>query len=157
MASAMDLMFAYHWIYIGVEIEHYEAQTSQAQHIIKRKIEELIVKEGEVLARKTASSRIIAETAVSSTSANEDVQQNDSEQLPLKLPRLLKKYSRIRSGKNLQKRQKNNFYGTLSLLVLSVLFIGMNRYCFGTKRPMLFLLSVRLRKEYSVSLLRQRK
>ena len=56
-------------------------------------------------------------------------QQNDSEQLPIKLPRLLEKYSRIRSGKNLQETtKKNNFYGTLSLLVLSVLFIGMNRH-----------------------------
>ena len=83
-------MFAYHWIDINVEVEHNEAQISEAQHIIKRKIEELFVKE-EALARKTASSRIIAETAVSSTSSNEDVQQNDSEQLPIKLPRLSEK------------------------------------------------------------------
>ena len=60
MASALDPMFAYHWIDIDVEVEHNEAQTSQGQHIIKRKIEELVVK-GAVLARKTASSRIIAE------------------------------------------------------------------------------------------------
>ena len=73
MASALDPTFAYHWIDIDVEVEHNEAQTSQVQHNIKRKIEELFVKEGEALARKTASSRIIAETAVSSTSSNEDV------------------------------------------------------------------------------------
>ena len=52
MASALDPMFAYHWIDIDVEIEHNEAQTSPAQDIIKRKIEELVVKEGEALAKK---------------------------------------------------------------------------------------------------------
>ena len=105
-ASTLDPMFAYHWIDIDVEVEHNEAQTSQAQDIIKRKIKELIVKEGEALARKTTSSRVIAETAVLSRSSNEDVQQNDSEQLLIKLPRLLEKYSRIRSGKNLQETTK---------------------------------------------------
>ena len=52
MASALDPVFAYHWIDIDVDVEHNEAQTSQAQDIIKRKIEELIVKEGEALAKK---------------------------------------------------------------------------------------------------------
>ena len=37
-------MFAYHWIDIDVEVKHNEAQTSQAQHIIKCKIEKLVVK-----------------------------------------------------------------------------------------------------------------
>ena len=45
-------MFAYHWIDIDVEVEHDKAQTSQAQHIIKCKIEELVLKEREALARK---------------------------------------------------------------------------------------------------------
>ena len=86
MASALDPMFAYHWIDIDVEVEHNEAQTSQAQHIIKRKIEELIVKEGEALARKTASSKVIAETAVSSTSSHEDIQQSDRNSFLLNFP-----------------------------------------------------------------------
>ena len=103
------------WIDIDVEIEHNEALTSQAQHIIKCKIEELVVKKGEALTKKTASSRIIAETAVSSTSSNEDVQQNNSEPLPFKLPRLLEKYSRIRSGKNLQETTKKQFLWYIEL------------------------------------------
>ena len=86
MASALDPMFAYHWIDIDVEVEHNVAQTSQAQHIIKRKIEELIVKEGEALARKTASSKVIAETAVSSTSSHEDIQQSDRNSFLLNFP-----------------------------------------------------------------------
>ena len=86
MASALDPMFAYHWIDIDVEVEHNEAQTSQAQHIIKRKIEELIVKEGEALARKTASSKVIAETAVLSTSSHEDIQQSDRNSFLLNFP-----------------------------------------------------------------------
>ena len=86
MASALDPMFAYHWIDIDVEVEHNEAQTSQAQHIIKRKIEELIVKEGEALARKTASNKVIAETAVLSTSSHEDIQQSDRNSFLLNFP-----------------------------------------------------------------------
>ena len=52
LASALDPLFSYHWIEIDVEMEHDEALTSRARHDTKRKIEELIVKEGQALARK---------------------------------------------------------------------------------------------------------
>ena len=45
MASALDPMIAYHWVDIDVEVERNEAQTSQAQYLIKRKIDELVVNE----------------------------------------------------------------------------------------------------------------
>ena len=78
MSSALDPMFAYHWIDIDVEVEHNEAQTSQAQYTIKWKIEELVVKE-KALARRTASSRVIAEAAVSSPLFNKQNKQTNKQ------------------------------------------------------------------------------
>ena len=65
MASAFDPIFAYHWIDIDVDAELNEAQVSHAEQNTKRNIKELIIKEGEAVARTTTLSRVIAKTAAS--------------------------------------------------------------------------------------------
>ena len=104
MASALDPIFAYHWIDTDLEIEHNEAQTSQAQHIIKRKNEELVLKK-EVLT-KNASSSIIAKTAVSSTSSMKMFKKMTAKNLLLNFPHFLNSTAVFAAEKIFKKRQK---------------------------------------------------
>ena len=72
-------------------------------------------------------------------------------------PNGCKNTAKFQAEKIFRKRRKVSFHFTFSLLALNISFIETNLFCFGTKCPIPFLLSVRSLEECSDKILAQKK
>ena len=132
-ATALDPMFAFRCIVIDLEAKFDEAQTSNAQQNTSCKIEELMVKEAEVLARKAAH-----------------VGSFPKQVFPLHHPmRILKKTTLnfsdcckitavFETNTIFKKQRKSSIYGTLRLLAPSISFIETNLFVLAQNVLFLF-------------------